>query len=63
MRTLDDEVRGIDSTVPVVDVAGTPIVLSGLECNGTENRLSECTYALSISQCSHARDAGVRCST
>ena len=41
---------------------GGPIVLSNIQCVGTEERLISCTAAGTLaSYCTHARDAGVRC--
>lgn len=33
-----------------------------LACTGNEQRLSECTYDMDASSCTHANDAGVICS-
>ena len=51
----------VDSTVPSAGAAGSPIVLSGVQCLGNESALSQCVSSSTISQCSHARDAGIRC--
>ena len=41
---------------------GGPIVADRVMCNGDEGRLSECMYNLNhLSSCTHANDAGVRC--
>ena len=59
----DDELRSVDTTVPSdAAAADRPIVLSGLDCNGTESGLTECSRASAISQCTHSEDAGARCS-
>ena len=46
----------------MVEGADKPIVLSGVECKGNESGLSDCTQALSITQCNHTMDAGAKCS-
>ena len=51
----------VDGTVPSAGAAGSPIVLSGVQCVGNESTLSQCVTAPTISQCSHARDVGIRC--
>lgn len=58
----ESDQQAVDRTVPSSGAADKPIVLSGLACNGGESSLSECTRATTISQCTHAKDAGVRCS-
>ena len=59
---VDEELNGVDFTVPMNGKIGTPIMMTGLECNGTENGLFECPHSSFISQCSHTSDAGARCS-
>ncbi len=39
-----------------------PILLSGAGCTGNETRLTNCPSG-AITGCTHAHDAGVRCST
>ena len=36
-----------------------PIVLSNLQCTGSESRLADCISG--VISCSHSEDAGVRC--
>ena len=40
-----------------------PIFLEGLECNGTETSLLDCTMdvELGLTVCDHSEDAGIRC--
>ena len=38
-----------------------PIVMDDVSCCGTESRLIDCTYDSHTSDCSHSKDAGVRC--
>jgi len=38
-----------------------PIVLSDVQCAGSELNISSCDYSMNTSQCSHNMDAGVRC--
>lgn len=52
----------VDRTAPSSGSAGSPIVLSGVQCTGSEGSLSQCVTDSTISLCSHTRDAGVRCS-
>ena len=59
---IDDAKRGIDMTVPTNGSEGLPVVLSGLDCNGTESTLSRCNHSQIISQCGQATNAGARCS-
>lgn len=49
-------------TVPSDGAADRPIVLSGLNCTGTEDQLEDCTRLSDTSMCTHSHDAGARCS-
>ena len=40
-----------------------PVVLNAVQCVGTEARLTYCASGGVTSQCTHAKDAGVRCHT
>ena len=37
------------------------IVLDDVSCNGTETKLTDCSYETHTEDCSHGEDAGVRC--
>ena len=39
-----------------------PIFLSRLNCQGSENNLTECSHSQEVFRCSHGQDAGVQCS-
>ncbi len=44
--------------------AGTgPIHVGSLGCTGSENNLTDCSFNLDVSQCSHSNDAGLQCSS
>lgn len=49
-------------TVPSDGAADRPIVLSGLNCTGTEDQLEDCAQLSDASMCTHSDDAGARCS-
>ena len=51
----------VDSAVPSTGAAGSPVVLSAVQCLSNESTHSQCVTSSTISQCSHARDAGIRC--
>ena len=38
-----------------------PVIMSGLQCGGSESSLLECTSSVPYSYCSHFDDAGVTC--
>jgi hypothetical protein len=50
-------------SVPSEGAADRPIVLTNVDCDGTEMQLGDCrpTPRASIAQCSHLSDAGARC--
>ena len=38
-----------------------PIFLDNVQCDGTEDRLVNCSHQREISDCTHNDDAGIRC--
>lgn len=38
-----------------------PVLMSGLQCGGSESSLLECTSTIPSSSCDHFDDAGVTC--
>lgn len=40
-----------------------PILLDGVQCNGTEDRLVDCVHDSGTSDCLHTEDASVHCQT
>ena len=51
----------MDRTVPSEGSESHPIVLSGVQCNGGEESLAQCFHSGTVSNCSHNKDAGMRC--
>lgn len=39
-----------------------PIFIDNSACSGNENRLFDCPYDMHTADCTHAEDAGLRCS-
>ena len=45
----------------VYGAGGGPINMDNVACTGRETTLAQCPYDSHTSDCSHAEDAGVRC--
>ena len=61
LYTLQIDPRAIIEDVPNVNNSQTPIVLDGLNCEGSETSLDECGHLLFVEECSHSNDAGAFC--
>ena len=47
--------------MPQVSDIRIPIVLDGVQCGRTENKLDECRSLNFVQECSHSMDAGADC--
>ena len=53
--------RAFTQNVPRVRNFTTPIVLDGLNCEGTETNLGQCGRLPFIEYCTHSNDVGANC--